>query len=203
MMSGHYKGLRLTDEIYEAVFKPLERQNFDTFTVASMLFHPKSVGYMELKSSNIFHWPTFYHNFFKHPQDVETLLESIKRAIQITQAPSLKRLGVRIHDIPLPNCAHIHFASDDYWRCSIRTMSSTLHHQIATCKMGPKEDKTTVVSPELKVHGINKLRVVDTSIIPESITAHTNAASFMIGEKAADMIRRQWSSHESSRHDKK
>jgi choline dehydrogenase-like flavoprotein len=61
--------------------------------------------------------------------------------------------------------------------------------------MGPETDPTAVVSPELRVHGVNKLRVADTSIIPESITAHTNAASFMIGEKAADMIRRQWSSH--------
>lgn len=195
-MSGHYKGLRITDELYNAVYKPLERVNLDTFTIVLMLFHPKSVGYMDLKSSNIFEWPRFYHNFFKHPDDVETLLESLKKAIQITQAPSFKRLGVRIHDIPPPNCAHIHFGTDDYWRCSIRTMSSTLHHQVSTCKMGPQHDLTSVVSPELKVHGINKLRVVDTSIIPESITAHTNAASFMIGEKASDMIRRQWSSHE-------
>jgi choline dehydrogenase-like flavoprotein len=190
--SGSYRSIRMTDEIYDTVYRPLENQRFDTFTIVQMLFHPKSVGFMELKSSNIFHWPRFYHNFFTNPDDVETMLEGIKASIQLTQAPSFKKLGTRIHDIPLPNCAHIHFGSDDYWRCSIRTLSSTLHHQISTCKMGPEYDHSAVVSPELKVHGINNLRVADTSIIPETISAHTNAASFMIGEKAADMIKHQW-----------
>ena len=58
--------------------------------------------------------------------------------------------------------------------------------------MGTKNNPTAVVSPEFKVHGIYKLRVVDTSIIPEAITAHLNAASYMIGEKAADMIKQEW-----------
>lgn len=49
-----------------------------------------------------------------------------------------------------------------------------------------------MVSPELKVHGIQRLRVVDTSIIPEAPTAHTNAISVMIGEKASDLIKREW-----------
>lgn len=192
-----FRGLRMTDAIYDAVYKPLESTKFDTFTIVQMLFHPKSVGFMQLKSANIFHWPRFYHNFFKHADDVETLLEAVKMSVKLSEAPSFRRLGVRIHDIPLPNCAHLHFGTDDYWRCSIRTLSSTLHHQISTCKMGPASDASAVVSPELKVHGIKRLRVADTSIIPATISGHTNAASFMIGEKAADMIRRQWQSHTS------
>lgn len=190
--AGISRGIGLREGLYKQIYGSLEDTRIDTFSIMPMLFHPKSVGYLELKSSNIFHWPRLYPNFLKHPDDVEVLLEGIKLSLRLAQTPPFKRLGARIHSIPLPSCAHLHFGSDNYWRCSIRTISSTLHHQVSTCKMGPQSDPTAVVSPELKVHGIHKLRVVDTSIIPEAPTAHTNAASYMIGEKASDMIKRQW-----------
>lgn len=59
--------------------------------------------------------------------------------------------------------------------------------------MGPETDTTAVVNPQLQVYGIKNLRVVDASIMPEIVAAHTNAATFMIGEKASDMIKEHWS----------
>ena len=61
--------------------------------------------------------------------------------------------------------------------------------------MGPSQDQTAIVNPELKVYGVKRLRVIDTSIIPDSTTSHTNAASFMIGEIGADLIKRDWQRH--------
>jgi choline dehydrogenase-like flavoprotein len=58
--------------------------------------------------------------------------------------------------------------------------------------MGPSNNPTAIVSPELKVYGIKKLRVVDTSIVPQSTTSHTNAVSYMIGERASDLIKKDW-----------
>lgn len=191
--TGIRTGMGISDKIYNSVYKELEDTSIDTFTIAQMLFHPKSVGYLKLKSSNPFHWPKFYHNFFKHPDDVETMLEGIKYSLQLVKTPPFQRLGARLHSKPLPNCAHLHFASDDYFRCMIRTLSSTLHHQTATCKMGPVTDRTAVVSPELKVHGIKRLRVADNSIIPEALTAHTAAASFLVGEICSEKLKREWS----------
>jgi glucose dehydrogenase (acceptor) len=186
------RSLGIKRSIYETVYRPLLRSKLDAFSAVIMLFHPRILGYMELRDSNPLSPPKFYTNFLQHPDDVESILEGIKFTLRLLQTPAFQKIGARLHSIPLPTCAHIHFGSDDYWRCTIRSISSTLHHQAGTCKMGPEQDKTTVVSPQLKVHGINRLRVVDTSVIPESLTAHTNAASFMIGEKAADLIKEEW-----------
>ncbi|EDW75335.1 uncharacterized protein Dwil_GK19746 [Drosophila willistoni] len=136
--------------------------------------------------------PTFVTNTTGQSLFTSNLLEGIKEAIRITKMPALRAIGTRLLERSVPGCEGYSFGSDDYWRCSIRTLSYTLHHQVATCRMGPESDPTSVVSPQLKVHGMRRLRVVDTSIIPLPPTAHTNAAAFMIGEKAADMIREDW-----------
>lgn len=183
---------KLKPEIYNEVYKPLEGETTYSFLVVVELFHPRSVGYLELRDRNPFSSPKFYPNFFKEPADVETVLEAVKYTMQMVQTEPFKKIGARIHDIPLPSCVEHGFGSDDYWRCAIRTFCVSLHHQVATCKMGPSSDPTAIVSPELKVYGVKRLRVVDTSIIPMSTTSHTNAASFMIGERASDFIKSDW-----------
>ncbi|XP_065366105.1 glucose dehydrogenase [FAD, quinone] [Calliphora vicina] len=186
-------GANFRPEIYSQVYKPLKDAQQDHFTFLIMQFHPKSIGRLWLQNRNPLEWPRINPKYFHNSEDVEFLLEGIKEVIRITQMPSMLRVGTRLHTIPIPGCEGHRFGSDDYWRCSIRVMSYTLHHQVATCRMGPSNDITTVVNAKLQVHGIEGLRVADTSIIPFPPTCHTNAASFMIGEKAADMIRSVWS----------
>ncbi len=70
----------------------------------------------------------------------------------------------------------------------IRKRADTQYHPCGTCKMGPKSDDMAVVDSQLRVHGMESLRVVDASIMPKIITGNTNAPTIMIGEKAADMI---------------
>ncbi|XP_037917987.1 glucose dehydrogenase [FAD, quinone]-like [Hermetia illucens] len=190
--TGLKRGANVKDDVYDTVFKQLETIPQDHFSTLIMLFHPKSVGYIHLRDKNPFHWPIIDPQYFTRQEDVETLLYGIKAAIRLSQSPALQRLGARLHDTPLPQCREHHFGSDNYWRCSIRTLSYTLHHQVATCKMGIPEDPTTVVNPQLQVHGILRLRVADTSVIPFPPTSHTNAMSVMIGEKTADMIKDTW-----------
>uniref|UniRef100_A0A1B0D7W4 Glucose-methanol-choline oxidoreductase N-terminal domain-containing protein n=1 Tax=Phlebotomus papatasi TaxID=29031 RepID=A0A1B0D7W4_PHLPP len=190
--TGVARGMNIRKDIYDAVFKPLETLPTDHWSAFIMQFRPKSYGQIRLQDKNPFHWPKFYPNYFQHEEDLEILLEATKETIRIAQTPAMRAIGTRIWDAPLPNCAHLHFGTDNYWRCSIRTLSATLHHQVSTCRMGPTWDRSTVVDPELRVHGIRRLRVADNSIIPHPITGHTNAVSFMIGEKCADMIKADW-----------
>lgn len=190
---GIVNGGRMAREIYNSVYKPMEGIRKDIFLISLMLFHPKSTGRVKIPSANPFDDPKIYENLLDNPEDVETLLYGIKYVLELIKQEPFQRYGARLHTIPLPQCAHIHFASDNYWRCVIRSMAFSIQHQVGTAKMGPFSDPTAVVDPELKVHGISRLRVVDTSIVPESPTAHTNAISVMIGEKAADMIKSDWS----------
>jgi choline dehydrogenase len=78
--------------------------------------------------------------------------------------------------------------SDDELLAYAREHGTTIFHLMGSCKMGPAHDKGAVVTDELKVHGIEGLRVIDASVIPTSHSANTNAATIMIAEKAADMI---------------
>lgn len=191
--TGIKRGMRITDEIYNSVYKELDKPHQDVFSIMVVQFHPNSVGYMELKDRNPFHWPRFYPNYLKDPLDVEDILFGIKEAIRIVNTPPFEKFNAKIHATPLPSCRTHQFGTDDYWRCSIRTLSASLHHQVGTTKMGSIGDKTAVVSSELKVHGMKKLRVVDVGVVPLPPTCHTAAIAMMIGEKAADMIKAEYS----------
>ena len=79
----------------------------------------------------------------------------------------------------------------------IRKAASTYHHMTGTCKMGI--DKDSVVDPELKVYGISGLRVADASIMPDVPSGNTNAPSIMVGEKAADMIKKTYKTLDSEK----
>lgn len=157
-----------------------------------LLLHPRSKGFLKLKSQNPFHHPLFYPNFFNDTRDIDVLLEGIREAIRIVSQQPFQDLGVNLYNASVPGCENSIFDSDDYWRCYIRHLSATLHHQIATCKMGPRTDKTSVVDSKAKVHDIKNLRIADISIIPAAPSGHTAAFSFMIGEKIADIIRNDW-----------
>lgn len=94
--------------------------------------------------------------------------------------------------IPTKVCIKHPYLSDDYWRCVARYYSQTIYHPTGTCKMGPYHDHMAVVNAQLKVHGVQNLRVIDASIMPYIPTGNTNAPTIMIAEKAADMIKEEY-----------
>lgn len=119
-------------------------------------------------------------NFLSDERDGQVLLEGLKLARRILRAPAFD--GIRGKEMaPAPE-----IQSDEDLLAYIRASASTVFHPTCTCRMG--SDDRSVVTPELKVRGIEGLRVADASIMPKLISGNTNAPSMMIGDKAASMI---------------
>uniref|UniRef100_A0A182XCN7 Glucose-methanol-choline oxidoreductase N-terminal domain-containing protein n=1 Tax=Anopheles quadriannulatus TaxID=34691 RepID=A0A182XCN7_ANOQN len=178
---------RLPEALKRDYYGPL--MGVRNFMFLPMLMKTHTVGRVELKSRNPFHHPVFHYQYFEDERDVEALVYSIREVLRIAEAEPLQRLGIELYNRPVPGCEGFVFNSDDYWRCHVRTQTTTFQHQVSTCRMGPVGDPDAVVDPRLRVRGIGRLRVADVSIIPEPPSAHTCAMSYLIGEKAADMIK--------------
>ncbi|RVE50270.1 hypothetical protein evm_005105 [Chilo suppressalis] len=185
------RGMMITNDIFDRAYGSIDAT--DTWTAFPMLLHPKSVGRLELRNNNPFSYPKMYGNYLTDRRDVATFVEAIRFIQALAETEPFRKFGARIHEAQYPTCRGLIFDSDVYWECAVRTLSATLHHQIATCRMGPDTDPLAVVDPELRVHGVQRLRVVDSSVIPRTVSVHTNAPAIMIGEKAADMIKASWS----------
>ncbi|KAJ8730738.1 hypothetical protein PYW08_002151 [Mythimna loreyi] len=181
----------LSKKIFDNAYSPL--YGTDTWSAVIMLTQPKSKGYLELRDTNPYSHPKMYGNYLTDPQDMAAILEAVKHVIKLANSQAFEKYSPRLYYADYPACRSFAPGSDAYWECAIRTMVITLHHQIATCRMGPHTDPYAVVDPELRVYGVDGLRVVDSSVIPRPTCAHTNAPAIMIGEKAADMIKKTWS----------
>lgn len=147
------------------------------------LLRPRSVGTVTLKDSNPDSAPVIDPNFFNHPQDVEDMVAGYKMTERLMKAPAIAQFITK--DMFTGNVK-----SDDDIRSILRARTDTVYHPVGTCKMGI--DEMAVVDPQLKVYGIEGLRVVDASIMPGLIGGNTNAPAIMIAEKAADMIKDTW-----------
>ena len=155
----------------------------DGYGIRPTLLHPDSRGEILLRSSDPREAPRIAYNFFSAPNDLPRLREGFKRAREVAyQAPMDAYRGRETS----PGDAVKTDAEIDAF---IRRTAITAHHPCGTCAMGTTPD--TVTDPELRVRGVEHLRVVDASVMPDLVSAHINACVLMIAEKASDMIRKR------------
>ncbi|XP_043267087.1 glucose dehydrogenase [FAD, quinone] [Venturia canescens] len=156
------------------------------------LLHPKSRGYLRLRNNDPLSKPMIYPKYLTDPDDVGALIEGIKFSIRLAESRTLSRYGFQLDRTPVKNCQHLKFGCDAYWECAIKHDTAPENHQAGSCKMGSASDPLAVVDSRLRVRGVRGVRVADTSIMPKVTSGNTNAPAIMIGERAADFIKRTW-----------
>jgi len=178
------------DEAWMKVWKELSFK--DAFQIIPLLLRPKSVGNIRLRSRNPFHYPLINAGYFTHPEDIKVLVEGVKFALALAETQALQRFGARFHARVMPGCEDTVWWTDEYWECMCRVITTTIYHYSGTAKMGPPNDPGAVVDPELRVYGVDGLRVIDASIFPTIPSGNTNAPVIMTAEKGADLIKKYW-----------
>jgi choline dehydrogenase len=151
------------------------------FTIVPVLLRPQSRGQIRLRSNNPLEPPLIDPKYCTETEDLQLLVESVKLARRLAGAKAFEPYR-GVETFPGPQVR-----SDEEISEYIRNRVETLYHPVGTCKMG--NDPLAVVNSELRVHGIEGLRVVDASIMPDIIGGNTNGPTIMIAEKAADMIK--------------
>ena len=146
------------------------------------LLRPQSRGSVGLQGADPALPPRIDPAYLSHPQDLDDMVAGYRITQRLMQAPALAELYTR--DMFTPDVR-----DDEGIRAIIRQRAETIYHPVGTCRMGTDAD--AVVDAELRVHGLQGLRVVDASIMPTLIGGNTNAPTIMIAEKAVDLIRGQ------------
>jgi choline dehydrogenase len=151
------------------------------FSATACITHPQSRGSLTLRSASPQDIPIIRMNYLQNESDSQKLLAGIKIIRQILQSSAFDEF--RGEEVAPGADNH----NDEALLAYIRETCDSVYHPVGTCKMGTDPD--SVVDPELRVHGVEGLRVVDASIMPTLTTGNTNAPTIMIGEKAADLIK--------------
>lgn len=136
----------------------------DVLCIMVSLLHPQSKGTVEAHGSSPLTYPTINGNFFsdKGGKDYKTAIRGIRKQMELLTTDAFRKRHARFIEMPV-DCGSFS-DTDEYWKKYIQMYAASIYHPVGTCKMGPAEDETAVVDPELRVHGVKGLRVVDASM---------------------------------------
>ena len=143
-----------------------------------------SEGLLTLESADVTQQPNLDFRFLTDPRDTARYRDAVRRTVAIFEHPAFEGL---LAERLSPTEADL--ADDDALDAWLRQNAGIAGHQSVTCKMGPASDPAAVVNQYCRVHGLEGLRVVDASVMPDIVRANTNATVIMMAERVADFIR--------------
>jgi choline dehydrogenase-like flavoprotein len=167
--------------IYAPYLNPWQEPVANAYTFAVGHMRPASRGRLSLASADPGRPPVIDPGYLAERHDLETLAAGVRKALELRTQPAFRQWRGRD---AMSGTEH---AGPPALAEFVRHGVSTFSHAVGTCRMGI--DDNAVVDPQLRVHGLRGLRVADASVMPSITTTNTNAATIMIGEKAADLIR--------------
>ena len=159
----------------------MELEKEPGLTIAPCQLRPESRGSIHARSREPDEYPAILPNYLADPIDREVVVAALKWGRRIASTEPL----ARYIDHEMNPGAEVQ--TDDQLLAFAREMGTTIYHPVGTCAMGTHD--MAVIDPELRVHGVESLRVVDASVMPRLVSGNTNAPTIMIAEKAADLIR--------------
>jgi choline dehydrogenase len=151
------------------------------FGISYYVLRPGSRGSVRLRSANPFDHPIIQPNYLQDEEDLKTLVDGVKLTRDLIQTQPFQ--SIRKTEVSPGNLVQSHAGIAEW----VRNTMFSVWHCCGTCKMG--DDAMAVVDAQLRVHGVERLRIVDASIMPDIVGGNTNAPTIMIAEKAADMIK--------------
>lgn len=157
--------------------------DIDGVTLHAVLLRPKSRGWLKLRSANPLDLPLVNPNYLGHPDDIRHLRDGMRAARDILAARPLSDI-VRREILPGGD-AQTDAEIDEHVRRTVKTD----YHPVGTCRMGSDSDADAVLTPDLRVRGIEHLRVIDASAMPKLVSANTNAPTMALADRAVDIIR--------------
>jgi choline dehydrogenase len=168
------------DTVGEHQANELKLLHRPVMSVIIQLLHPKARGSVELRSPNALDPPVIKYRFLEHPEDAQDLIAGARRVREIVGSEPMRS---HVVNEAFPGDS---VSTEEEWAAFVRGAAWGGQHPVGTCRMGT--DPEAVVDPQLKVRGVDGLRVVDASVMPIVTSGNINAVCEMIGEKAFDLI---------------
>lgn len=158
-----YVNLRqFKSEIANTLLEKTKTRNIGALLISVLL--PKSSGQIRLNGTSPYNKPIIDPKYFSHRDDMNTMIDALKDQASYVNTKSYRNNGGKLIRFPLEECDKFKYMSDKYLECYVKIFAATEYHPVGTCKMGPKTDGAAVVNSELKVHKVDRLRVIDASM---------------------------------------
>ncbi|XP_041985069.1 glucose dehydrogenase [FAD, quinone]-like [Aricia agestis] len=172
----------------EDISMPLPYYNL--VSIKPVLLKPKSKGRVLLNKKNPkYGRPLIQANLLKEPEDLTAIVDSVDIALQLLNTKELKKTDIKLAPLDLFPCDRVQ--NRDQWNCIARHYTKAMSNPIGTCRMG-SNSTNSVVNYDLKLHGIEGIRIADSSVMPTHVRGGIMAPTIMIAEKAAKLLMKDW-----------